>query len=153
MSSKVSDIVHELSKHSGLVPTKIDIKTGKFSHFRDSKINSHYEYLLKQWIQTGMKKSFSWVKLLVILIVCQNVTLRQTDFSMIEDYKSAIVGIKQHLMREYNGSYYFGQLSFREKFIKIQELESCFFPVSFFKRTISLLATFLWRYLRKNSLF
>lgn len=50
--------VHELPKEQGLVPIFINANDGKF---RQSTItvgargDSYYEYLLKQWIQSGKK--------------------------------------------------------------------------------------------------
>ena len=56
MSFKVSKHIHKLPKTDGLVPIFINANTGQF---RKSTItlgargDSYYEYLLKQWIQTG----------------------------------------------------------------------------------------------------
>ena len=56
-SFKVSKIVHGLPKREGLVPIYINFNTGKFiegsSFSMAGKADSYYEYLLKQWIQTG----------------------------------------------------------------------------------------------------
>lgn len=79
-SSRVSDIVHSLDKIDGLVPIYINPFTGKFKENSEIKLgargDSYYEYLLKQWIQTGKTKSF-----------------------LKEDYLESIQGIQQHLVR------------------------------------------------------
>lgn len=56
-ANKVNDIIHKLEKKNGLAPISINPETGQFNTY--SKItlggqgDSYYEYLLKQWIQTG----------------------------------------------------------------------------------------------------
>lgn len=56
---KVSQHVHTLPKTEGLVPIFINPNTGQFHTYTDIKLgargDSYYEYLLKQWIQTGKK--------------------------------------------------------------------------------------------------
>lgn len=53
----VSEHIHLLDKPNGLVPIYINPNTGKFHRSSEIKIgargDSYYEYLLKQWIQTG----------------------------------------------------------------------------------------------------
>ena len=55
--SRVSEIVHSLEKNMGLVPIFINANTGKFRQSSTitmgARGDSYYEYLLKQWIQTG----------------------------------------------------------------------------------------------------
>jgi len=55
--AKVSQQVHELPKTSGLVPIYINANTGKFRQYSTITLgargDSYYEYLLKQWLQTG----------------------------------------------------------------------------------------------------
>jgi endoplasmic reticulum Man9GlcNAc2 1,2-alpha-mannosidase len=57
--SKVSEHVHTLPKTEGLVPIFINANTGQFRVFSTITLgargDSYYEYLLKQWIQTGKK--------------------------------------------------------------------------------------------------
>ena len=55
--AKVRQHVHEQPKREGLIPICINAQTGKL---RDSATislgargDSYYEYLLKEWIQTG----------------------------------------------------------------------------------------------------
>ncbi|XP_015925664.1 endoplasmic reticulum mannosyl-oligosaccharide 1,2-alpha-mannosidase isoform X2 [Parasteatoda tepidariorum] len=78
---KVSEHLHKLPKKDGLVPMFINAESG---HFRTTstitvgaRADSYYEYLLKQWIQTGQK--ISWLK---------------------EDYIEAIDGIAKHLVKQ-----------------------------------------------------
>ncbi|PSN41913.1 Endoplasmic reticulum mannosyl-oligosaccharide 1 [Blattella germanica] len=56
-ASKVSLHVHSLEKHDGLVPIFINANTGHFRSYSTITLgargDSYYEYLLKQWIQTG----------------------------------------------------------------------------------------------------
>jgi endoplasmic reticulum Man9GlcNAc2 1,2-alpha-mannosidase len=55
----VSEHVHTLPKTEGLVPIFINANTGQFRVFSTITLgargDSYYEYLLKQWIQTGKK--------------------------------------------------------------------------------------------------
>nr|CAD7437405.1 unnamed protein product [Timema bartmani] len=55
--SKVSLHVHALDKTDGLVPIFINANTGNFRSYSTitmgARGDSYYEYLLKQWIQTG----------------------------------------------------------------------------------------------------
>lgn len=56
-ASRVSLHVHTLPKTDGLVPVFINPRTGQFQSYADIKLgargDSYYEYLVKQWIQTG----------------------------------------------------------------------------------------------------
>jgi mannosyl-oligosaccharide alpha-1,2-mannosidase len=59
-AAKVNDIIHEIPKPDGLVPIFISPRTGRFRQ-RSAKTlgargDSYYEYLIKQWIQTGKTK-------------------------------------------------------------------------------------------------
>lgn len=53
----MNTLIHNLEKHDGLVPIFINTKTGKFRNFATITLgargDSYYEYLIKQWIQTG----------------------------------------------------------------------------------------------------
>jgi len=55
----VSRHIHTLPKLDGLVPIHITPSTGKFRSTAAISLgargDSYYEYLLKQWIQTGKK--------------------------------------------------------------------------------------------------
>lgn len=56
---KVSQHLHELPKKDGLVPMFINAESGQFRSTSTitvgARADSYYEYLLKQWIQTGRK--------------------------------------------------------------------------------------------------
>ncbi|KAF4531891.1 hypothetical protein B566_EDAN000920 [Ephemera danica] len=82
-ASKVSAHVHTLPKTEGLVPIFINANTGQFRLFATITLgargDSYYEYLLKQWIQTG--KSIEYLR---------------------EDYLAAIAGVRKMLVRYTN---------------------------------------------------
>ncbi|KAF6200791.1 hypothetical protein GE061_005237 [Apolygus lucorum] len=79
-AAKVSLHVHGLPKTDGLVPIFINPRTGQFQSYTDIKLgargDSYYEYLVKQWIQTG--KTLDYLK---------------------NDYLEAIAGVQKHLVR------------------------------------------------------
>jgi mannosyl-oligosaccharide alpha-1,2-mannosidase len=81
LAMNVSDLVHHQSKMDGLVPIYISPKTGRLSSTSvitlGARGDSYYEYLLKQWLQTGKKIDF----------------LR-------DDYLTAMEGVRKHLVRE-----------------------------------------------------
>lgn len=66
MIQRVNEKIHELEKTDGLVPIFINANTGTFRNFATISLgargDSYYEYLLKQWIQTGRKKDDMYVK-------------------------------------------------------------------------------------------
>lgn len=78
--SRVSEHIHRLPKTDGLVPIFINANTGQFRTYSTitfgARGDSYYEYLLKQWIQTG-----------------QNV-----DYFR-DDYLEAMEGMEKHLAR------------------------------------------------------
>ncbi|XP_014282102.1 endoplasmic reticulum mannosyl-oligosaccharide 1,2-alpha-mannosidase [Halyomorpha halys] len=78
-ASKVSKHVHTLQKLDGLVPIFINPKNGLFQSYSDIKLgargDSYYEYLVKQWIQTG--KTIKYLH---------------------DDYVEAIKGVEKHLV-------------------------------------------------------
>lgn len=55
--AKVSLHLHNLEKKDGLVPIFINANSGQFRSYSTITVgargDSYYEYLLKQWIQTG----------------------------------------------------------------------------------------------------
>ncbi len=63
-SEKVSSHIHTLNKPDGLVPIFINADTGRFRQAAaitmGARGDSYYEYLIKQWIQTG--KSVDYLK-------------------------------------------------------------------------------------------
>ncbi|CAN2390284.1 trimming of terminal mannose on B branch [Pristimantis euphronides] len=79
---QVTQHVRTLSgKRDGLVPMFINTNSGQFSHLGvftlGARADSYYEYLLKQWIQSGKKET-----------------------SFLEDYIQAIEGVKKTLLRK-----------------------------------------------------
>lgn len=92
-AARVSEHVHNLPKTQGLVPIFINAQTGQFRAFSTITLgargDSYYEYLLKQWIQTG----------------------RTVDY-LKEDYIAAIDGVEKLLMRRTpkNKLLYIGEL-------------------------------------------
>lgn len=56
-AARVSAHVHALEKTNGLVPIFINANTGRFRSYATITLgargDSYYEYLLKQWLQTG----------------------------------------------------------------------------------------------------
>lgn len=63
-SFKVSEHIHLQAKKEGLVPMFINAETGRFRSTSTitlgARADSYYEYLLKQWIQTG--RSIDWLR-------------------------------------------------------------------------------------------
>ena len=59
MSHKVNIKIHELEKNEGLVPIFVNANSGTFRSFATislgARADSYYEYLVKQWLQTGKK--------------------------------------------------------------------------------------------------
>ncbi|GIY85248.1 endoplasmic reticulum mannosyl-oligosaccharide 1,2-alpha-mannosidase [Caerostris darwini] len=78
---KVSEHLHKLPKRDGLVPMFINAESGQFRSTSTitvgARADSYYEYLLKQWIQTG--RTIDWLK---------------------EDYMQAVDGILKHLVKQ-----------------------------------------------------
>ncbi|CAH0547785.1 unnamed protein product [Brassicogethes aeneus] len=91
--AKVSEHIHNLEKKDGLVPIFINANTGQFRAYSTITLgargDSYYEYLLKQWIQTG--KSIDFLR---------------------DDYIEAVAGIKEKLVRRTvpNGFTFIGEL-------------------------------------------
>lgn len=79
-AAKISSHIHTLEKKDGLVPIFINANSGQFRSYATITLgargDSYYEYLLKQWIQTG--KTIDYLK---------------------EDYIEGINGVKKHLAR------------------------------------------------------
>lgn len=90
---RVSEHVHHLPKTNGLVPIFINANTGQFRAFSTITLgargDSYYEYLLKQWIQTG--KTVDYLR---------------------DDYLEAVDGMEKLLMRRTprNNLLYLGEL-------------------------------------------
>ena len=58
---KVAKHLHKLPKKNGLVPIFVNAESGQFRSRATITLgargDSYYEYLLKQWLQTGKKES------------------------------------------------------------------------------------------------
>ena len=91
--SKVSEHVHKLPKTHGLVPIFINANNGQFRSFSTITLgargDSYYEYLLKQWLQTGKTQQY-----------------------LLQDYKTSMDGVQQKLVqRTYpSGHLFIGEL-------------------------------------------
>ncbi|KAL3284844.1 hypothetical protein HHI36_018983 [Cryptolaemus montrouzieri] len=111
-AAKVSQLVHKLEKTDGLVPIFINPNTGQFrvssTITLGARGDSYYEYLLKQWLQTG--KTIDYLR---------------------DDYVDAILGVENHLVKRTvpNGFLFVGELlnggkDFRPKMDHL----TCYFP-------------------------
>ncbi|XP_017779795.1 PREDICTED: endoplasmic reticulum mannosyl-oligosaccharide 1,2-alpha-mannosidase [Nicrophorus vespilloides] len=91
--ANVSRHVHGLEKTDGLVPIFINANTGQFRSYSTITLgargDSYYEYLLKQWVQTG--KTMDYLR---------------------DDYMEAISGVEKHLAKRTapNGFLFIGEL-------------------------------------------
>ncbi|XP_022919358.1 endoplasmic reticulum mannosyl-oligosaccharide 1,2-alpha-mannosidase [Onthophagus taurus] len=92
-AAKVSVIIHGLKKTDGLVPIFINPQSGEFRSYSTITLgargDSYYEYLLKQWLQTG--KTIDYLR---------------------DDYVAAIKGIEKHLAKKTvpNGLVFLGEI-------------------------------------------
>ncbi|XP_040818860.1 endoplasmic reticulum mannosyl-oligosaccharide 1,2-alpha-mannosidase [Ochotona curzoniae] len=107
----VSRHIHSLAgKKDGLVPMFISTHSGLFTHPNvftlGARADSYYEYLLKQWIQGGKKET-----------------------RLLEDYLTAIQGVKKHLLRRSEPSKltFVGELAHGHFSAKMDHLV-CFLP-------------------------
>lgn len=85
VSFQTSELLHELVKESPLVPMYINPRSNEFNRFRSritfgARADSYYEYLIKQYIQTGIK----WLE---------------------EDFIDAMEAMKNRLLKETKGKY------------------------------------------------
>lgn len=109
---RVSEKIHALEKNHGLVPIFINANTGTFRNFATISLgargDSYYEYLLKQWIQTGRKPG---------------------DF-LIEDYKTAVDGVLSQLVRKTpkEQHVYIGELINGKDFKAKMDHLTCYLP-------------------------
>lgn len=107
----VSELLHQLPKKEGLVPMFVNAETGRFNSDSTltlgARADSYYEYLLKQWLQTG--KTIPWLK---------------------EDYLTAVEGIQKHLVRrsEPNKLVFIGELVRGRTFYPKMDHLVCYFP-------------------------
>lgn len=90
---KVSNLVHNLPKKDGLVPIFINANTGQFRSYSTITLgargDSYYEYLLKQWLQTG--KTIDYFR---------------------DDFIESMRGVQEHLAKKTvpNGFTFIGEL-------------------------------------------
>jgi hypothetical protein len=114
--SKVSRIVHKLDKNPrGLVPIYISTNTGKFmgrTITLGARGDSYYEYLLKQWIQTGA--SFD---------------KNHENYYLLEDWLESVQGVRENLIRYTvpNNLTFIGEL-LNEQFSPKMDHLVCFYP-------------------------
>ncbi|XP_030369878.1 endoplasmic reticulum mannosyl-oligosaccharide 1,2-alpha-mannosidase [Scaptodrosophila lebanonensis] len=114
MVSEVSKKLHALDKNHGLVPIFINANTGTFTLSNYATISlgargdSYYEYLLKQWIQTG----------------------RKDNDNLILDYMQAMDGVLTKLMRRTPKEHwvYVGELINGKDFKPKMDHLTCYLP-------------------------
>lgn len=113
--SKVSQAIHNLDKTNGLVPIYISTTTGRFmgrTITLGARGDSYYEYLLKQWIQTGA--SFD---------------KNHENFYLLQDWLESVRGVRQTLVKQTkpNGLYFIGE-SIGGSFSPKMDHLVCFYP-------------------------
>lgn len=108
----VSEKIHQLPKKHGLVPIFINPNTGHFLPHATITLgargDSYYEYLLKQWLQTGKTVNF-----------------------FLDDYMAAIEGVREFLAKRSspNKRLFIGELSAgSETFNPKMDHLTCFLP-------------------------
>ncbi|XP_016998923.2 endoplasmic reticulum mannosyl-oligosaccharide 1,2-alpha-mannosidase [Drosophila takahashii] len=112
VAHKVSEKVHDLDKNHGLVPIFINANTGTFRNYATISLgargDSYYEYLLKQWIQTG----------------------RKDNDNLILDYMQAVDGVLTQLMRRTPREHwvYIGELINGKDFKPKMDHLTCYLP-------------------------
>ncbi|CAB3225945.1 unnamed protein product [Arctia plantaginis] len=111
-ASAVSEKIHHLPKKHGLVPIFINPNNGNFLPHATITLgargDSYYEYLLKQWIQTGKTINY-----------------------LLDDYLTAIEGVRQFLAKRSspNKLLFIGELSAgSEAFNPKMDHLTCFLP-------------------------
>ncbi|XP_004536075.1 endoplasmic reticulum mannosyl-oligosaccharide 1,2-alpha-mannosidase [Ceratitis capitata] len=111
-SHAVNKKVHALEKPDGLVPIFINANTGTFRNYATISLgargDSYYEYLLKQWLQTG----------------------RKPDDFLIVDYMRAIDGVLTKLLRRTpkEQHVYIGELINGKDFKPKMDHLTCYLP-------------------------
>ncbi|XP_058813455.1 endoplasmic reticulum mannosyl-oligosaccharide 1,2-alpha-mannosidase [Topomyia yanbarensis] len=112
VAAKVNVKIHDLEKNEGLVPIFINANTGQFRNFATislgARADSYYEYLIKQWLQTGKKND---------------------DF-LIDDYQTAIRGVINQLVRTTPNEkhLYIGELMNGKDFKPKMDHLTCYLP-------------------------
>lgn len=112
VAHRVNEKVHSLEKNNGLVPIFINANTGTFRNYATVSLgargDSYYEYLIKQWIQTGHKEN---------------------DF-LVTDYIHAIDGVFSQLLRRTpkENHVYIGELINGKEFKPKMDHLTCYLP-------------------------
>ncbi|XP_037814932.1 endoplasmic reticulum mannosyl-oligosaccharide 1,2-alpha-mannosidase [Lucilia sericata] len=112
VAHRVNEKVHALEKNNGLVPIFINANTGTFRNYATVSLgargDSYYEYLIKQWIQTGHKEN---------------------DF-LVTDYIRAIDGVFSQLLRRTpkENHVYIGELINGKEFKPKMDHLTCYLP-------------------------
>lgn len=112
VAARVNLKIHELDKNEGLVPIFINANTGQFRNFATislgARADSYYEYLLKQWLQTGKK----------------------ADDYLIEDYQQSMRGVLNQLVRTTPNEkhVYIGELLNGKDFKPKMDHLTCYLP-------------------------
>ncbi|XP_045783821.1 endoplasmic reticulum mannosyl-oligosaccharide 1,2-alpha-mannosidase isoform X2 [Maniola jurtina] len=111
-AAAVSEKIHQLPKKHGLVPIFINPNTGHFLPHATITLgargDSYYEYLLKQWLQTGKTINY-----------------------LLDDYMTAIEGVREYLAKRSspNKRLFIGELaSGSEAFNPKMDHLTCFLP-------------------------
>ncbi|CAH0716043.1 unnamed protein product, partial [Brenthis ino] len=111
-AASVSEKIHQLPKKHGLVPIFINPNTGHFLPHATITLgargDSYYEYLLKQWLQTGKTINY-----------------------LVDDYMTAIEGVREYLAKHSspNNRLFIGELaSGSESFNPKMDHLTCFLP-------------------------
>ncbi|XP_053623928.1 endoplasmic reticulum mannosyl-oligosaccharide 1,2-alpha-mannosidase isoform X1 [Plodia interpunctella] len=111
-AAAVSEKIHQLPKKHGLVPIFINPSTGHFLPHATITLgargDSYYEYLLKQWLQTGKTINY-----------------------LLDDYMTAMEGVREFLAKRSspNKHLFIGELSAgSETFIPKMDHLTCFLP-------------------------
>ncbi|XP_042889053.1 endoplasmic reticulum mannosyl-oligosaccharide 1,2-alpha-mannosidase-like isoform X2 [Penaeus japonicus] len=107
----VSEHIHKLPKTEGLVPIFINAQTGQWRAHSTITLgargDTYYEYLLKQWIQTGRTRDF----------------LR-------DDFNESVTGMEHLLARrtEPSNLLFFGELHGSKNFVNKMDELTCYLP-------------------------
>ena len=114
-AAKVSQKIHALQKTSGLVPIYISTTSGKFmgrTITLGARGDSYYEYLLKQWIQTGAVFDKT-----------------HESYYLLEDWLESVRGVRELLIRQTkpNNLTFIGEL-LNEQFSPKMDHLVCFYP-------------------------
>ncbi|XP_068618199.1 endoplasmic reticulum mannosyl-oligosaccharide 1,2-alpha-mannosidase isoform X2 [Battus philenor] len=111
-AAAVSEKIHQLPKKHGLVPIFINPNTGRFLPHATITLgargDSYYEYLLKQWLQTGKTINY-----------------------LLDDYMTAMEGVREFLAKRSspNKHLFIGELSAgSEAFNPKMDHLTCFLP-------------------------